>query len=164
MEASKLISASAVGLRAGLLPRMRRGRRFDIDQWRGVLRTGSGGGMVRGMQSRREEFEEVFSRARGPGGQHVNKVSTAVTLRHVPSGMRVTVSGSRSQAANRSEARKRLDKKLAESKRAMTQAGLAEAARERRRKARRSRATKAKMVEAKRRRAETKKGRRAVDR
>jgi peptide chain release factor len=115
------------------------------------------------MDERREmEFEEVFSRARGPGGQHVNKVSTAVTLRHGPSGLRVTVSDSRSQAANRAEARRRLRWKLAEAERAKRQAVLEEAARERRRKGRRSRATKARMVEAKRRRAETKKGRRAV--
>lgn len=104
-----------------------------------------------------EEFEEVFSRARGPGGQHVNKVSTAVTLRHVPSGLRVTAGDSRSQAANRAEARRRLMEKLREAVRKEKQDRLAEAARERRRKARRSRGTKAKMVEAKRRRGETKK-------
>jgi len=104
-----------------------------------------------------EEFEEVFSRSRGPGGQHVNKVSTAVTLRHVPTGLRVTVSDSRSQAANRAEARRRLLEKLRESERRQTQEKLAEAARERRRKARRSRGTKLKMLESKRRRSETKK-------
>jgi protein subunit release factor B len=104
-----------------------------------------------------EEFEEVFSRARGPGGQHVNKVSTAVTLRHVPSGLRVTVSDSRSQAVNRAEARRKLMQKLRGAAKAERQGKLAEAARERRRKARRSRGTKAKMVEAKRRRSETKK-------
>ena len=37
------------------------------------------------------DFEEKFARSSGPGGQHVNKVSTAVTLRHMPSGQAVTV-------------------------------------------------------------------------
>jgi protein subunit release factor B len=54
------------------------------------------------------EFEEKFARSGGPGGQHVNKVSTAVTLKHVPSGQSVTVQDSRSQAINRRTAWLRL--------------------------------------------------------
>jgi len=47
------------------------------------------------------EFEESFCRSAGPGGQHVNKVSTAVELRHRPTGLAVRVQDSRSQALNR---------------------------------------------------------------
>jgi len=65
-----------------------------------------------------EEIEETFARASGPGGQHVNKVSTAVTLRHGPSGIAVTVQDSRSQAANRQLARERLADALEEQRRA----------------------------------------------
>src|SRR6188472_331536 len=54
------------------------------------------------------DFEEKFARSSGPGGQNVNKVSTAVSLRHVPSGITVTVQDSRSQAQNRKLARERL--------------------------------------------------------
>ena len=54
------------------------------------------------------DFEEQFSRSSGPGGQHVNKVSTAVTLRHKPTNIVVTVQDSRSQAINRQLARERL--------------------------------------------------------
>src|SRR3981081_4247064 len=54
------------------------------------------------------QLEEIFARSGGPGGQNVNKVSTAVTLRHLPSGLRVTVQDSRSQALNRKLARERL--------------------------------------------------------
>ena len=57
---------------------------------------------------RESDLEESFARSGGPGGQHVNKVSTAVTLRHVPTGVSVTVQDSRSQAANRKLARARL--------------------------------------------------------
>lgn len=37
------------------------------------------------------DLEEKFAPSSGPGGQNVNKVSTAVTLRHLPSGISVTV-------------------------------------------------------------------------
>src|SRR5947199_355045 len=57
---------------------------------------------------REEDLEERFARSGGPGGQNVNKVSTAVTLRHVPTGTSVTVQDSRSQAQNRALARERL--------------------------------------------------------
>jgi len=55
-----------------------------------------------------EEFEELFSRSGGPGGQNVNKVSTAVTLLHRPSGISLTVQNTRSQYRNRQLAIQRL--------------------------------------------------------
>jgi len=57
---------------------------------------------------RDDDLQETFARSSGPGGQNVNKVSTAVTLRHRPSGASVTVQDSRSQATNRKLARARL--------------------------------------------------------
>jgi protein subunit release factor B len=54
------------------------------------------------------DFVETFARSSGPGGQNVNKVSTAVTLRHAPSGAAVTVQDTRSQSMNRQLAWERL--------------------------------------------------------
>ena len=63
---------------------------------------------MRHLGLRPEEFQEVFSRSGGPGGQHVNKVSTAVTLLHLPSGISITVQDTRSQFRNRQLAIHRL--------------------------------------------------------
>ncbi len=58
------------------------------------------------------EFEEHFIRSRGPGGQNVNKVSTGVYLKHLPSKVEVKVYSERSQALNRYAARKILVGKI----------------------------------------------------
>ncbi|MCI5058973.1 MAG: peptide chain release factor H [Flavobacteriales bacterium] len=54
---------------------------------------------------------EAF-RASGPGGQHVNKVSTAIRAIHQPTGLAVTCSESRSQAQNKKLAKEKLLKVL----------------------------------------------------
>ncbi len=111
---------------------------------------------------REEDLRESFARSSGPGGQHVNKVSTAVTLTHLPTGLCITVSDSRSQSTNRKIARERLAEKLAERRTARSNQLRAEAAKARRQKARRSLSEKRKLVEGKRHRSEIKSGRKRV--
>jgi len=57
---------------------------------------------------REEDIEETFIRSSGSGGQHVNKTSTCVQLRHIPTGISVTASRERSQSLNRFLARREL--------------------------------------------------------
>ncbi len=104
-----------------------------------------------------DDLEESFVRSSGPGGQHVNKVSTCVAIRHLPTGLAVTASDSRSQSMNRQLALDRLLELFEKQREEKRQQRLAAASKSRRQKARRSRATKAKLVEGKRRRGETKK-------
>jgi protein subunit release factor B len=108
-----------------------------------------------------DDLEERFVRARGHGGQNVNKVSTCVVLRHLPSGVMVKCQRERSQALNRFHARRELLDKLEARARGVVQAAAAERARVRRQKARRSRRAKEKLLAAKRLHGEKKAARRA---
>ena len=52
-------------------------------------------------------------KASGPGGQHRNKVSSAVRLRHRETGINATANDSRSQHTNRTQAMRRLRMNIA---------------------------------------------------
>jgi protein subunit release factor B len=118
---------------------------------------------MRHLGIRDVDLEESFARSSGPGGQNVNKVATAVTLRHRPSGISVTVQDSRSQALNRKLARERLLDAIesAREERRVTERSKRE--RERRRKSPRPGALKRKILESKRKRGELKKQRAKIE-
>jgi protein subunit release factor B len=61
---------------------------------------------------REEDIEEKFIRSSGSGGQKVNKTSTCVYLRHIPTGIEVKCMRERSQPLNRFLARRDLVEKI----------------------------------------------------
>jgi protein subunit release factor B len=60
------------------------------------------------------EFEEKFVKGTGPGGQKINKTSSAVQLRHANTGIVVKSQATRSREQNRTIARRLLAEKLDE--------------------------------------------------
>ena len=61
---------------------------------------------------REEDLEERFIRSSGKGGQHVNKSSTCVYLKHRSTGIEVKCMVDRSQSVNRFLARRELVERL----------------------------------------------------
>ena len=64
------------------------------------------------LSIREEDLIESFVRSSGNGGQHVNKTSTCVQLKHKTTGITATCMRERSQSVNRFLARRELIEKI----------------------------------------------------
>lgn len=63
-----------------------------------------------------DEFKVVTTTGSGPGGQHKNRVQTAVSITHLPTGMQEKCEETRSQHKNKNLAMERLVKRIEEQK------------------------------------------------
>jgi protein subunit release factor B len=95
---------------------------------------------------REEDLEESFVRSGGRGGQHVNKVSTCVQLKHLPTGIEVKCQEERSQGLNRYRARVLLTEKIEEQMKGEESAARQRIEKIRRQKRKRSKRAKEKML------------------
>src|SRR5512139_2081471 len=92
---------------------------------------------------REKDIEEKFIRSSGSGGQKVNKTSTCVYLRHIPTGIEVKCMRERSQSLNRFLARRELVEKISKAEEQITSDNI-EVAKIRRQKAKRKKRTRLK--------------------
>lgn len=67
---------------------------------------------MQGLGIREKDLEEKFVRSSGKGGQNVNKTSTCVYIKHLPTGIEVKCMRERSQSINRFLARRELVGKI----------------------------------------------------
>jgi len=64
------------------------------------------------LEIHEKDIEEKFVRSSGRGGQKVNKSSTCVYLRHIPTGFEIKCMKERSQSLNRFLARRELVRRV----------------------------------------------------
>ena len=114
------------------------------------------------MEIKPEDIQEKFIRSGGKGGQNVNKVSTCVQLKHIPTGISVRCEKYRTQGKNRELAMKLLIEKLEKLEEDRIKKEKAEIEKARRSKRKRPKAVKEKILEDKRLNAEKKKLRRRI--
>ena len=109
-----------------------------------------------------DDLVEKFIRSGGHGGQNVNKVSTCVYLKHIPTGIEVKCQRERSQALNRYHARRMLADKIENLIKGKESAEQQKIEKIRRQKRKRSKRAKEKMLANKRHQSDKKKERRAA--
>ena len=105
---------------------------------------------------RDEDLEEKFILGSGAGGQKINKTSSCVSLRHLPSGISIKCQRTRSRELNRLYARRELCDRIEAKLYQVETERQRLAAKIRKQKQRRSRRTQAKVLEGKRARSTTK--------
>jgi Protein chain release factor B len=118
---------------------------------------------MRRLGIREADIEEKFVRSAGKGGQNVNKTSTCVYLKHLPTGMEIKCQRERNQSINRFLARRMLADRVESMMLGKESAERQEIERIRRQKRKRSKRAKEKMLRQKKLQSEKKETRKPVE-
>ena len=118
---------------------------------------------MRRLGLREGDFVESFVRSGGAGGQNVNKVSSCVWLKHLPTGLEVKCQKERSQALNRFLAKRLLIEKIETMHLGAASEKRRQIEKIRRQKRKRSKRAKNKMLEGKKQHSEKKSFRRKIN-
>lgn len=110
-----------------------------------------------------KDLEETFVRSSGPGGQKVNKTSTCVFIRHIPTGLTVKCQRERLRSVNRFIARRILLDKIERMQKGIISKEKERIAKIRRQKQKRSKRAKEKMLKEKRLKSDKKRLRSSID-
>ncbi|MDP8211989.1 MAG: peptide chain release factor-like protein [Candidatus Zapsychrus exili] len=111
----------------------------------------------------KRDIEESFVLSSGPGGQNVNKVSTCVFLKHIPTDIKVKCQKYRTQIANRYYARLLLVEKIEQQKEKRDRSVIALKEKKRRENRKRPKFLKERILEQKKRRSKIKTSRKKID-
>ena len=110
-----------------------------------------------------EDLEEKFILGSGKGGQKVNKTSSCVALKHIPSGIIIKCQKERSREINRYAARKELCERIEEKELGIKSARQQAFEKIRRQKRKRSKRAKEKMLDNKAHQSTKKENRKTVN-
>ncbi|MFA5829838.1 MAG: peptide chain release factor-like protein [Candidatus Gracilibacteria bacterium] len=111
------------------------------------------------LNVRAEDITEQFVRGSGKGGQKINKTSSCVVVRHLPTGIEVRCQKHREQSKNRLSAYKLLILKIEDQVKGRQSQRAQAIFKLKKQKKRRSRKSKEKMLEGKKMRSEIKQNR-----
>lgn len=110
-----------------------------------------------------QDIEEQFIRGSGKGGQKINKTSSTVLLKHLPTGIEVRCQKHREQSKNRLSAYKLLIQKIDERVRGKASLQAQKIFKLKKQKQKRSKRAKEKILALKKSHSEIKAGRKLVD-